>query len=77
VDVDLPCRDVNFHIADNDAYYGDGATQAAHAMVGDVIIFEEINLKDIFFKNYTGGSNCTITVVASVPTKYIDQELKK
>jgi hypothetical protein len=74
-DVSIPFYEGNFHIVDENAYYGDMAAQEAPAFVGDVITFPRGDLADIFFKNYTGGSNTKIVFVGVVPTEKVKESL--
>jgi hypothetical protein len=70
-----PFYDANFHVTTHPAYYGDGLRQQSPATVGSVITFQNGNLADIFFKNYTAGSNSVIECVATVPLTWVKQKL--
>jgi len=66
---DVWIRDANIHVITQDAKYGDFDTQDAILTTADVASFQDFNLKDLFFKNKTPGSNTTIQVVAIVMTE--------
>lgn len=72
----IPVYEVNIHIYDNDVYYGDGAVQSAIAQAGSVLYFPKIDLRDIFFKNRTGGNAARVVVAASTPDKTVEIALK-
>jgi hypothetical protein len=74
-DQDIPFYEANFHIALNDATYGDMTAQNAPAASGSVITFPKGNLKDIWFKNAAAAANCQIICVAVVPTEYVKAAL--
>ena len=58
---------VNIHCVTNSAYYGNSAYQNAPIMVNAVVWFDGIvKVSDLWFKNYTAGSNCVITVVGLI-----------
>lgn len=58
---------VNIHCTTNSAYYGNMATQTAPIMTNAVVWFDgKIKVSDLWFKNYTAGSNCVITVVGLI-----------
>ena len=44
--------------------------------VGDVVSFRNANLRDIFVKNRTAGSNGKVVIVATVPQKVIKEILR-
>jgi len=68
VNESIPFYEGNFYCISNNAYHGDGVSQQAPFFVGDVVYFPKGNLKDIWFKNYTAGSNTKIVFVGTVPT---------
>jgi len=72
----IPYFECNFHIYDNDCYYGDGAVQSAIAQAGSVIFFPKGDLRDIFFKNRTAGNVARIVCVATVPDQTVREALK-
>jgi len=64
---------LNVHCLTNTAFYGDRTAQDAPLFVNDVFYCEHpIDLNQMYFKNYTGGSNCKIVAVGMLMT---DQEL--
>jgi len=71
----IPFYDANFHVLSNDAYYGDAAVLEAPQYAGDRTFFTKADLKDLWFKNYTAGSNTKVVGVATVPTTYVLQSL--
>lgn len=70
-DMDIPFYEGNFHIYTYDCYYGDGAVMSAIGRTNAVITFPKGNLHDIFFKNYTAGSNSVIVFVGTVPNNFV------
>jgi hypothetical protein len=74
-DASIPYYEVNIHIYDNKAYYGTAVEQVGEASVGAVISFQNGDLRDLYFKNFTAGSNCKIVAVATVPTDYVKAQL--
>jgi len=72
---DFWCREVNIHVATNNAKYGDVNDQPAEINAGNGISFQDVNLKDIFFKNATAGSNTTIYAIAIKMTEGRMREL--
>lgn len=52
----------NLHCLTNALYYGDGTTMDTPLGVGDVLPIGGINLRDLFIKNKTGGSNGVLKV---------------
>jgi len=58
---------INIHCYTNPAYYGNGAFQVGQIMPNAVVWFDgHIRVSDLWFKNYTAGSNTVITVVGIV-----------
>lgn len=76
VEFDLPFYEVNIHIFDNNAKYGNVAVNDAQINTGDVVFFKNGNLKDFMFKNATAGSNTKIVAVATVPAHLVKQAVK-
>lgn len=59
--------DVNIHCTTNDAYYGNQAVQPGIIRANAVVWFTgSIKVSDLWFKNYTAGSNCVISVAGIV-----------
>jgi len=55
--------DVNIHCYNNDAYYGNAAIQAGIIRANAVVWFTgTVKVADLWFKNLTAGSNCTIVI---------------
>jgi len=75
VDFDIPFYEANVHVYTNAAKYGAMGVCDATINAGDVVWFNNGNLKDFLFKNSTAGSNTKIVVVATVPTVYMKQVL--
>jgi hypothetical protein len=50
--------------------------QEAPAFVGDVIYFPYGDLSEIWFKNYTGGSNTKIVFVGTLPIESTKQLIR-
>ena len=75
IDTDLWCRDANIHCVTNNSLYGDVTTQVVPFNNGDVISFQDFNLKQLWFRNATAGSNTTIYVVAIIMSDKRRREL--
>ena len=56
-------REANVHCVTNNAKYGNVTDQPATINANDIVIFQDFNLADIYFKNATAGSNTTIYVI--------------
>jgi len=69
VNTDLWLSNANIHIVTNDAYYGDVNLQIATASASDILVFEDFNLADLYFKNKVAGNNTTIYIVGIVMPK--------
>lgn len=69
------CREVNIHVANNACKYGDVNSQPAQVNADNGISFQDVNLKDIFFRNATAGANTTIYAVAVKMTEGRMREL--
>jgi hypothetical protein len=72
----IPFYDANIYIYDHDVYYGSGAVQDAIAPKNTVLSFRNGDIKDVFFKNKTSGSNGRIVIVATVPVKQVLDKLR-
>ena len=72
----IPFYEMNIHITTYDVYYGDGTLQEALAPVGSILDFPKGDLRDLFFKNRTAGSNGVVTVVGTVPDITVREALK-
>lgn len=60
---------VNIHCYTNDCYYGNAAIQAGIIRANAVVWFDgRIRVSDLWFKNYTAGSN-TVIVVTGILSK--------
>lgn len=66
---DLFFHTANFHITNQDAYYGDGTTMLAIAQKDAVVSLDKGNMADIYFKNKTAGQTSTIQIVATIETE--------
>jgi hypothetical protein len=54
----------------NNAYMGDKRAQQVAIYANDIYEFPlPININDLFFKNYTAGSNTVIVVIGSILSK--------
>ena len=67
----LPFYSANFHIEDNDVYYGDGTNMTAIAVADSTISLEKGDVSHMFFKNKTGGQTAKVSIVATVDPQYI------
>jgi len=63
---DMWFREVNIECFTNNAYYGDLNDQDLTINSGDVLVFQKINLKEIYFKNRSAGSNTKITAAGTL-----------
>jgi hypothetical protein len=70
-------REVNIHITDNDARYGDTNVDSSNPSiaVGNGASFQDVDLSSIFFINSTGGSNATVTAIGVLMTEGRKKEL--
>lgn len=58
---------VNIHCYTNDAYYGTMTNPNGIIRANAVVWFDKpIRVSDLWFKNYTGGSNCVITIIGTL-----------
>lgn len=73
---DLWFRDINIHVVNNAADYGDLNEQEAEAAAGSVLSFRDVNLFNIWFKNSTAGSNTTIRAVGVLMSEGRKQEME-
>lgn len=62
-------REANLHILTNDAKYGKVNNQLATARTNDILIFQDFNLADIWFKNAGAAANTTIYIVGITMSK--------
>jgi hypothetical protein len=62
----IPFHEANFHIYDNDVFYGDGQGMDAIAQAGSVLYYNKGDLSHFFFKNRTAGNVGRVCVVATV-----------
>ena len=63
VKTDLWLSNANIHIVTNDCKYGKVNDQPATATAGDILIFDNFNLADLYFINETAAANTTIYLV--------------
>lgn len=53
----------NIQCTTNDLYYGDKNNQQGIIRVGAVVWFDKpVKVSDLWFKNYTAGNNCVVTI---------------
>ena len=58
---------INIQCTTNDCYYGDRALQQGIIRANAVVWFDRpIRICDLWFKNYTAGSNCVITITGTM-----------
>jgi len=58
---------INIHVYTNDAYYGTLATQSGIIRANAVVWFDgKIRVSDLWFKNYTAGSNTVVVITGIV-----------
>jgi hypothetical protein len=61
---------INIHCFTNDAKYGNGAIIDGVIRANAVVWFDApCKVADVMFKNYTAGSNCTITITGTQKIK--------
>ena len=75
VDTDLWLSNANIHCVTADAKYGNTTDQPATVNAGDILVFDNFNLKDLYFKNAGAGVNTTIYVVGITMSKQKMAEL--
>ena len=67
---DLWLEYADIFITTNSAYLGNITEQNAAIYANDVYsILTPVNVFDLFFKNYTGGSNCVVTIIGVTLTR--------
>ena len=66
---DLWLSNANIHCVTASALYGNAQEQPATVSAGDIVIFDDFNLADLYFKNASAGSNTTIYVVGITMSK--------
>lgn len=66
---DLWLREANIHILTNDAKYGKVNNQPATVTAGDILVFEDFNLADLYFINATATSDTLIYVIGITMSK--------
>jgi hypothetical protein len=76
IEHNIPYHEVNFHVYDNDVFYGDGTTMAAIAVAGSIIYFDKGDLRDHFFMNKVGGQTGRVVAVATVPHPRVQEALR-
>ncbi len=69
ISTDLWLSNANIHCVTNAALYGDVTTQPATVSAGDILVFDNFNLADLFFRNAGAGANTTIYVVGIAMSK--------
>lgn len=74
-EIDIPFYDMNFEGKTNAIYYGNGVVMENLLNPGEVAYFRSGNLKDIFIKNVTAGSNGALVLSGTVPTTYVKEAL--
>ena len=62
-------REANIHIVTNDAKYGDVGSQPATVTAGDILVFEDFNLADLYFINETATADTIIYLVGITMSK--------
>jgi len=75
-DIQVPMYNVNIHALSNNAYYGDRNYVEAPLFINDVAFFDYLDISDVFFKNYTAGSNTKIVAAGSVPVKWLKDNFR-
>ena len=72
--VDMWFKEIDIFVTTNNANEGTVASQPVTIFANDIHTLKGIiNLKDLYFINTTGGSNCVVSVVG---IKMTDNELK-
>jgi hypothetical protein len=66
-DTKIVLSSINIHCYTNDAYYGTSAFQSGIIRANAVVWFDKpVRVSDIWFKNYTAGSNTVITITGTL-----------
>ena len=63
---DIVVESANLTCQTHPLYYGDGTTVQNPLLIGDTLPIGGVNLRDVFIKNYTGGSNGVLKVTGMV-----------
>lgn len=67
---DLWLEYADVFVITNSAYMGDRSVQNVPIYANDIYSFPyPVNLNDLFFKNYTGGSNAVVIIIGTTLTK--------
>jgi len=67
---DLWLEYADIFVLTNDTYMGDRNAQNVPIYANDIYTFPyPVNLNDLFFKNYTGGSNTVIIIIGTSLTR--------
>jgi hypothetical protein len=67
---DLWLEFADIWVKDNPAYFGTSATNTADCLAEDVYTIPyPVNVADLFFKNYTAGSNTRIILIGTPLTQ--------
>lgn len=75
VDVPMWFSSLNVVALTNNAFYGDRVDQESPLFVNDVLSYEApTDLSQLYFKNYTAGSNCKIVASGVL---LLESELKR
>jgi len=75
VETDLWLSNANIHCITNDANYGNTTQQPATLSAGDILVYDNFNLADLFFRNTGAGANTVIYVVGITMSKVKMAEL--
>jgi len=67
---DLWLEYADIFVTTNDAYIGNSTDQNAAIYANDIYtIPNPVNIFDLFFKNYTAGSNAVVTIIGTTLTR--------
>jgi hypothetical protein len=69
VNTDMWVSNANIHVVTNSALYGKVNNQPATSNPSDILIFDNFNLADLWFRNAGAGSNTTIYMVGITMSK--------
>jgi len=76
IPTDLWLREANIHVLTNDCLYGKVNNQPATASTGDILVFENFNLADLYFINATATADTLIYLVGITMSRSKMKELE-
>ena len=62
-------REANIHVVTNNALYGDVNLQPATVTAGDIVLFQDFDLSQLYFRNAGAAANTVVHVVGILMTE--------